>query len=360
MSSSLQPDGAANDGIAALVAASADELLSSLRPAFRRASPDPASAAQPFESSAWAAVREAGMLLAMLEEDQGGVGMRHAFRIIKIAGMHAVPLPLCETMAANWLLSVAGLKPAADAASFSARPAKLTRAGGGWHISGTIPNVPWGRCCDLVVSASAADDRRYLVRVAREHLVCRMDGNIAGEPRDTCQIDCGVDSVAPIPPKYGDDPLLALGAAMRTAQIAGAARAVLSQTVSYARERTQFGRPIGAFQAVQQQLAIMATHTAAASSAADLAATAAAGDLDSHAIAIAKVRAGESAGAVAAIAHQIHGAIGFTAEHSLHTLSHRLWSWRDEFGSDVDWAVEIGRHLAALGATNLWKSLTAV
>ena len=88
----------------------------------------------------------------------------------------------------------------------------------------------------------------------------------------------------------------------------------------YAGERVQFGRPIGRFQAVQQQLALAAAEVAAASAAAEAAARAADADGVLAAelpIAMAKARTSEAAGAVARIAHQVHGAIGFTREHDL-------------------------------------------
>ena len=56
--------------------------------------------------------------------------------------------------------------------------------------------------------------------------------------------------------------------------------------------------------------------------------------------------------------HQVHGAIGFTYEHSLHFATRRLWSWRAEFGSESVWAIELGRRVAARGADNLWNDLT--
>ncbi len=77
------------------------------------------------------------------------------------------------------------------------------------------------------------------------------------------------------------------------------------------------------------------------------------------AAAVAKIRAGEAAGKVSEIAHQVHGAIGFTHEHSLHHLTRRLWSWRDEFGIESDWSVELGRAVAARGPAALWPLLTA-
>jgi acyl-CoA dehydrogenase len=76
-------------------------------------------------------------------------------------------------------------------------------------------------------------------------------------------------------------------------------------------------------------------------------------------VAVAKVRAGEAAGVGAGIAHQTHGAIGFTYEHSLHFATRRLWSWRAEFGSESAWARELGRAVAARGADALWSDLTA-
>jgi acyl-CoA dehydrogenase len=55
----------------------------------------------------------------------------------------------------------------------------------------------------------------------------------------------------------------------------------------------------------------------------------------------------------------VHGAIGFTYEHSLHFATRRLWSWRAEFGSESGWAVELGRRVAARGADALWSDITA-
>ena len=146
---------------------------------------------------------------------------------------------------------------------------------------------------------------------------------------------------------------------MRSAQMAGALQSVLETSVQYARERVQFGRPIGRFQAIQQNLAVLAGQAAAATAAAEAAIEAAAQGLDSFAIAAAKIRAGEAAGIGAAIAHQVHGAIGFTQEHRLHYATRRLWSWRDEFGNEAWWARRLGGEVAAAGADRLWQGITA-
>src|SRR3546814_1067112 len=62
---------------------------------------------------------------------------------------------------------------------------------------------------------------------------------------------------------------------------------------------------------------------------------------------------------VASIAHQVHGAIGFTYEHALHFATRRLWSWRAEFGAESHWAELLGRAAIRRGADRLWPDLTA-
>jgi acyl-CoA dehydrogenase len=54
----------------------------------------------------------------------------------------------------------------------------------------------------------------------------------------------------------------------------------------------------------------------------------------------------------------VHSAIGFTHEHSLHRLTRRLWSWRDEFGTEGHWSRELGREVMAAGADALWTRIS--
>jgi acyl-CoA dehydrogenase len=148
---------------------------------------------------------------------------------------------------------------------------------------------------------------------------------------------------------------------VRAAQMAGGLEFLLAQSVKYVTERKQFGRPLAAFQAIQQNLALLAGHTAAAGMAAQQAfhvvdRTGENGD-PSFEVAVAKVRTGEAAGLGAGIAHQAHGAIGFTYEHSLHFVTRRLWSWRAEFGAESHWSVALGRQVAAQGADALWPRM---
>jgi acyl-CoA dehydrogenase len=151
-----------------------------------------------------------------------------------------------------------------------------------------------------------------------------------------------------------------LGALCRSVQIAGAIESIVALTVEHANVREQFGRPIGSFQAVRQQIAVMAAHAAAACKAAEYAADRFGEYGGTIAIAAAKARTGEAAGKVAKVAHQVHGAIGITHEHALHQFTRRLWSWRDEYGAETYWQSVIGREIAGGGAENLWRFIAGV
>jgi alkylation response protein AidB-like acyl-CoA dehydrogenase len=150
------------------------------------------------------------------------------------------------------------------------------------------------------------------------------------------------------------------GGVARSLQIAGALESMLDISVRYSNERVAFEKKISKFQAVQHNLARLAGESAAAlaaaTSAADALANAASFDDDAvflEAVA-AKIRCSEAAEKGGAIAHQVHGAIGFTIEHILHRYSLRALAWRDDFGSESFWAVELGRRVAARGADELW------
>jgi acyl-CoA dehydrogenase len=183
--------------------------------------------------------------------------------------------------------------------------------------------------------------------------------NVALEPRDTLAFaDTPVTAAARLPERLGRDVVRVYGALIRSAQIAGALEWMLGQSVRYSTERKQFGRAIGGFQAIQHQLAVLAGHTAAAGIAAEHAFAAADRGDPRFEVAVAKTRVGEAAGICAGIAHQVHGALGFSYEHSLHFITRRLWAWRAEFGAEVDWATELGRLTAARGAEALWPYVT--
>lgn len=313
----------------------------------------------------WDAVAALGLPEALVPEAQGGYGLDPlvALAVVRVAARFALPLPLAETLWANRLLAAAGLPLAAGPATFTTSPVDAlphaARAADGWHLSGTAARVPWGAEAALVVVTARAGEDLVLACVPHGLAAVTAGDNLAAEPRDDLTFDLTLpaDAVAPAPrlASLAEE----AGAALRAIQMAGTLERVLELSVRYAGERVQFGRPIGKFQAVQQNLAVLAGQTAAAAGAADLAAEALAGDLDPLPIAIAKARTGEAASSACAIAHQVHGAIGFTHEHELHHYTRRLWAWRDEYGNDAYWNARVGAAVTAAGADGLWPLITA-
>ena len=298
----------------------------------------------------WTEVEKMGLPLALLSEDQGGFGLSaaEAGEALRLLGRYAMPLPVAETMAANRLFVEAGLDLASGAAG-------LARAGDGsiaeGRLTGTATRVAWGEHLDCL--ALAVNDTLY--RVPRDGWTVVETGSSANfHPRPTLAIDWMVDASAPLP--YC--PLTA-GAVIRTFQIAGALEAALDLTLEHTATRVQFGKPLQKNQVVQHELAKLAGELACATAAADLAYEALErGDL--LGVAAGTLRAREAAGAGAAIATQMHGAIGFTREYPLHLHTTALWAWRDEFGGQVMWAKFLGQAALDAGGPGYWPMVTAL
>ena len=136
-----------------------------------------------------------------------------------------------------------------------------------------------------------------------------------------------------------------LAAAVRAAEMAGQGRALLAMTITHVTTREQFGRPIAAFQAIQQQLAQMAEEVVAATLAAHIGLGGT--DFAVERSAVAKLRAGEAATRITAIAHQLHGAIGATQDFDLQLWTGALNAARLANGSESHWAAELARHRLA-------------
>jgi alkylation response protein AidB-like acyl-CoA dehydrogenase len=224
-------------------------------------------------------------------------------------------------------------------------------------LSGVALRTPWGNASAHAVVVAEDGKGEVVAVVSTEGCAGEVEKNLAGEPRVTLKFD-GAKVISSSPLADASARLALEGALARSVQMAGALDRALEYSITYANERVQFGRPIGKFQAVQHMLAIMAGHVAASSAAADAAVEASADSPDEFMIAVAKSRIGEAAGKSAEIAHQVHGAMGYTREHNLHYVTRRLWSWRDEFGNESHWQARLGRMVAAKGADALWPMLT--
>jgi acyl-CoA dehydrogenase len=290
-----------------------------------------------WEQAQWDLLTEQGLPLALVQGDQGfGIPATEGLALVKLSGRHAIGLPLAETMIGNALLAEAGLEI----------------ADGPIALADTGERVPWGRRAATML---AEKDGR-LTRIDTVEVVTE-GSNIAGMPRDTLRLDG--------PAQTGGATRISIrkaGALVRALQMAGALETLLEMTVQHTSERVQFGKPLAGFQAVQHSLSRLAGETAAASAAADLAADAYA-EHSPHfptAIAAARTRIGEAAGMAAGLAHQLHGAIGFTEEHRLHRFTTALWSWRDEFGTQAYWTKRLGALALEQSRASYWPFVTAV
>jgi acyl-CoA dehydrogenase len=240
------------------------------------------------------------------------------------------PDPERESQAlGQWLLARGGLEP---------RPGLVAVAS-----SSETRRVPWARRADWLLLPS--EDGLVLARLSCAQIA--PGENLAGEERDEVVLDGGADreqiTVAP-------DLLGLRGALVRAVLMAGALERICQLSLSHARERRQFGRAIGSFQAVQAHLVTVSQQAALVSVAVDAAIARGA----AFEIATAKLLAGRAAVAAARAAHQVHGAIGVTREHALGVQTRRLWAWRSEFGTEQEWADRLAQAMLRAGADRLY------
>jgi acyl-CoA dehydrogenase len=294
-----------------------------------------------FPADLWQVVEGAGVALAMVSEESGGVGLSAvaAFRLISTAAYHALPLPLAETIVVAGLLD----RTLGGPTSF----ARTT--------DGEAVRVPYGAAAAQILCET--EDGWLLVPASG--VTARRGINLAGEPRDDLQIVPEQAERMDAPGWLGPQGLDAAGALIRAAQMRGAMQRAVDMSLTHAGEREQFGRPIGKFQAVQHMLADSAGQLVAAGALVDNAAEAWGRSDFGFRAALAKSRAGTATGKVAEVAHQVHAAMGITQDHDLNFYTRRLWSWRDEFGSEAIWQERIGREICAQGGPALWPSIIA-
>jgi acyl-CoA dehydrogenase len=314
----------------------------------------------------WEALETAGLTRTWIPEPLNGSGatLADGFEVMRVAGEFAVDVPLAESMLGGWLLQQAGI--ATPVGSGSVAPVDIRdriKAGANDALSGTARSVPFARDAAWIAVVGVRANRAFIALVDRSLCRIREHANVAGDARDAVglhDVSPRVMAQAPVDAAA----LLLIGAAARAMQMAGALQAILDISVAYANQRVAFEKPIAKFQAIQHSLAKLAGEAAAALAAAGSAADAIASAKDFDAgifleVASAKIRVGEAAATGAAIAHQVHGAIGFSREHVLHRYTHRLWAWRDDFGGESYWAVRLGQMVADNGADALWPMLAA-
>lgn len=272
----------------------------------------------------WSAIADSGFLDALVPEPQGGAGLTLAEvqPLWQALGYYAAPVPVGETMIARYLMAMADatIVDGPVALSSGAQGHPVPYALTGQHILRESDGILWLK------------NGGYIATGVRGSLAGVRDE--AGEP----------------PRQIGPAPisgLRAFAAILRASMMAGAAARLTEMTASYAKERVQFGKPIGRQQALQQNMAMMAEDMVASRIAAQIGC---AGSMPPSvtAAATAKSITSRAASRIAATAHAVHGAIGISEEHDLQLYTRRLHEWRLADGSESYWNKLLGEQRLAL------------
>jgi alkylation response protein AidB-like acyl-CoA dehydrogenase len=220
---------------------------------------------------------------------------------------------------------------------------RATRDGGGWELNGTSGYVVDGRTAHVLVTAATTEDGLALFLVPGDAAgVLRDDAEVLDLTRPMATVAYEEVRVGEAARLSGGDAHQALhqaitaGCVMLANEQVGGAEQMLRTTTSYAKERVQFGRAIGSFQAVKHRLAETLVRVEAARSTAYHAARALAeGDAEELAIAapMAKSYCSEVYEKAAADAIQLHGGIAFTWEHDAHLYLKRAKATKLLLGS---------------------------
>ena len=262
----------------------------------------------PWDGDRWEALVEMGVVGLTVPESDGGLGLTEVDLVLLLeeAGRAALPEPLMESAL------LAREVPGGGSAKVAAAPADATHVAGAASadvvvVGSTVYPAPTG-----VQPQPSVDRARRLVRTADV---------TGGRALATLDRD-------PFEP-------MAFGTA---ATLVGAARRLVEVTVDYAKERQQFGQPIGGFQAVKHHLASAHLAVEFAAPAVYRAAWSLATDQPTIArdVSMAKAMAGDAAEQAARVALQVHGAIGYTFESDLHLWMKRVWALSPAWG-DAAW-----------------------
>jgi acyl-CoA dehydrogenase len=317
----------------------------------------------------WNRLAEAGMTAVGVAEEAGGSGgtLLEACDVVAVLAQSAAQVPLAEHL----LVALPVVIDAGLARPDPGRPVTCALGGDlevvndadGAYLRGSVRRVPWGRFADLVLLEASRGDERVLCLVEASAAEVTDDRNLAGEPRETFTF-----VHAPLDPQrvrpLSDDLRRAFAgrlALARAVQLSAGVTQILDWTVQYVSERSQFGRSLSQFQSVQADLALMASECFAATALSEAAVVQAdRAGIHVELAAASYVRAVAASRIATRTAHQLHGAIGFTLEHRLHTITTALWSLIDEGGDETRWAAFLGESMADSAPHGLWAALTSI
>ena len=294
-----------------------------------------ADAPRGYDDAVWSAMAEQGWLAIELPEDEGGLGlgMVELAVLCEEIGRRLVAAPFLPTVVALGALcgdearADAGTKDWREALSEGAAVGCVAAAPGpsGLAVSGPQDKVRLSGQTPPIAYAPSADVAVVLAGGAVYGVDLRAEGRPAPLSAMDRTRELGVLAFDETPASFlGGEEAAALlvdrAATLASAEMLGAADHVLADTVQYAKDRVQFGKPIGSFQAVKHMLADALVDVEGMRSTAYYAAwCAAAGDPErSLSASMAKAWCSDASRRVMAAGLQVHGGIGFTWEHDMH------------------------------------------
>lgn len=282
----------------------------------------------------WNKVDALGFTDALVPAKRGGAGLAlaDACPLLVAAGRAGLNHPFGETMAARGLLQAAGFEPPPGAIALSPH----ARPGGGGLACHDVPGA------GLASHVLVATDGEWLL------LPCAAATALPGiwRPHGSASLQWSSSRDAVFRCRGEGERLEDWCNAVHAAAMAGAMERVLGLAVTHANDRRQFGRAIGQFQAVQQDLAVLAGQAGSAAMAARMGCSGGTHP-DPLLAAAAKLRAAEAAAHSTGLAHAVFGAIGITEEHVLGVFTTRLHEWRAAPGTGRSCAERLGRALLA-------------
>ncbi|MCY1276386.1 (R)-benzylsuccinyl-CoA dehydrogenase [compost metagenome] len=287
----------------------------------------------------WAAIDALGYADALIPAECGGAGLSlsDAFPLFLAAGRAGLSHPFAETAIARAMLAQAGRQSGGECVAIAPCDAA------GQHI--VCRNVPGGAVADLVLTQWRGE---WLLLPAST--AARTPGIY--RPQASASLQWQSADAALFRFREDGADIVALCNAAHAAGMAGAMQRVLAMSIAYVNDRQQFGRAISQFQAMQQELSVMAEQASSSVFAARLGCAAGGYLPDPLRAASAKLRACEAGERVAAIAHAVHGAIGITEELALGLFTRRLHEWRSVAGSEACCATRLGDALFAQDAAS--------
>jgi len=299
----------------------------------------------------WQQIENNGFVNMMLEESHDGasISFQNLFEYARLCGKLALPNPLIQSIIFKRchenVFGERDLLPITFAIKKQTDDSKVISA----------ENIPFGKFskCVLVYESHTKHRQIALLPV---HTVKNTNSSFKNLSYLDCDWQDGLAEAAQLDSPYDWH---SIGAAVTAALISGALESLLKLTLQYAKDRKQFGRAIGKFQAIQQQISVLTELAAVAKTAAQLAfQTENIEQLDQLQCAIAKAQCSVAATKCVKIAHAIHGAIGVTAEYQLQLFTRRLLEWSHDYGNAEYWHGLIGEDLIRHDAKRTLHFLT--